>query len=536
MSSFIVEHGVLVEAEQSPMRYDVFLSHPGQDKDMCILAELVRKELENRALQQSMSLSVFVDSESLPREIGTDFTRRIDDAVCNCSIFVCFLADEYFRSYWCMRELDIALDQWNRQSDEANRDNRYLAIPIQKIGYSIPNLRDSWFKAKIAKKQRGIDKTEITAQLNRWKNHMKNTLPILQGGLVEYDSKGPRRTFVDRISTDIISSLEELRQLGPSRQWKQMSDRLNLAYHGSAPEKGPECPKKYLLALLAVIVALVVLIGGICGSGVCSGGSHNTTDMSTQHPAPTRPTPQPDLPPHTARPTESLRGDIIRDAANQITLSGQTLRYPLPSDPTPEETALAWLIDDDPAKLSATTELSLAQRQRFALASLWFQSTIPLQCFQCDFSDWLVEVDECDWNNVDCDVHGQVLRLNLGFDNVHGLIPSDLGLLTSMRELKLHNNKLAGNIPTALGLLNGLRGLSVSDNPGLVGQIPTEVTNLSNLESGYFYNTGLTGTMPFCEMNKLFSEMIADCNEVDCPCCTSCCPTAVNGIPVADFC
>jgi hypothetical protein len=81
--------------------------------------------------------------------------------------------------------------------------------------------------------------------------------------------------------------------------------------------------------------------------------------------------------------TLSPRAQFMMDYINGITLSGQTLMYH--GDSTPENRALAWLIEDQEegvnekdGTVQTTTPLNstkLSQiRQCYALAKLWFQS------------------------------------------------------------------------------------------------------------------------------------------------------------------
>jgi Leucine-rich repeat (LRR) protein len=67
--------------------------------------------------------------------------------------------------------------------------------------------------------------------------------------------------------------------------------------------------------------------------------------------------------------------------------------------------------------------------------------------------------------------------LDLSGNRLSGRIPSELGLLNSLRNLNLSSNNLSGNIPLALGHLTLLESLDLSINL-LDGQIPTELTDI----------------------------------------------------------
>jgi hypothetical protein len=85
----------------------------------------------------------------------------------------------------------------------------------------------------------------------------------------------------------------------------------------------------------------------------------------------------------------------------------------------------------------------------------------------------------------------------LNDNGMRGQIPHDLGLLTDLTDLNLDDNLLFGTIPSSLGALTALTSLYLNDNQ-------------------------LVGTMPFCDSDQYFEYLAADCDEVDCDCCTEC--------------
>jgi hypothetical protein len=60
-----------------------------------------------------------------------------------------------------------------------------------------------------------------------------------------------------------------------------------------------------------------------------------------------------------------------------------------------------------------------------------------------------------------------------------GSIPSEIGLLTQMKELYLTPSSLSGTIPSTLGLLSQLESFIVTGN--LIGTIPSTLGNLRQL-------------------------------------------------------
>ena len=72
--------------------------------------------------------------------------------------------------------------------------------------------------------------------------------------------------------------------------------------------------------------------------------------------------------------------------------------------------------------------------------------------------------------------------LSLHGNELSGPIPPELGALHALRSLELHDNRLTGSIPEQLGNLHELRVLSLSDNQ-LTGSIPEALGSLANLET-----------------------------------------------------
>ena len=76
-----------------------------------------------------------------------------------------------------------------------------------------------------------------------------------------------------------------------------------------------------------------------------------------------------------------------------------------------------------------------------------------------------------------------------------GTIPPELGNLTDLEDLKLHNNSLTGEIPPELGNLSSLNELHLNGNQ-LSGAVPAELGNLANLEELYLRDNNLSGEFP----------------------------------------
>ena len=109
--------------------------------------------------------------------------------------------------------------------------------------------------------------------------------------------------------------------------------------------------------------------------------------------------------------------------------------------------------------------------------------------------NWLEGEDGCDWYGVTCDDAQRVTKLDLSFNYLSGNLPTDLGNLTNLQELRLRNNGLTGAIPSELGSLSQLQQLHLQWN-ALTNSIPVELSQLASLELLYLYKNSLTGGIP----------------------------------------
>jgi Leucine-rich repeat (LRR) protein len=140
---------------------------------------------------------------------------------------------------------------------------------------------------------------------------------------------------------------------------------------------------------------------------------------------------------------------------------------------------------------------------------------------------------------------------------IGGSLPSQLGLMTDLRELHLNVNFLRGTFPTEIGLLTKLQVLELSIN-SIEGTLPAQLSSCISLTKLYLYEnllegtipndalgrlshlrivdisgTGLSGSIPASEDSGLcglrssvnLSELVVDCSgvsQVVCDCCTEC--------------
>ncbi|RVW75013.1 MDIS1-interacting receptor like kinase 2 [Vitis vinifera] len=86
-------------------------------------------------------------------------------------------------------------------------------------------------------------------------------------------------------------------------------------------------------------------------------------------------------------------------------------------------------------------------------------------------------------------------HLNLGYNNLTGVIPSSFGNLTNLNSLTLRGNQISGFIPPEIGYLLNLSYLDLSENQ-ISGFIPEEIVNLKKLGHLDMSNNLISGKIP----------------------------------------
>lgn len=86
-----------------------------------------------------------------------------------------------------------------------------------------------------------------------------------------------------------------------------------------------------------------------------------------------------------------------------------------------------------------------------------------------------------------------LVRLNE--NNIHGQIPSEIGLLSSLERLWFGFNQLTGTLPKEIGNASSLTFLVVNDN-NLVGTVPNVFESLNKLVVLQFSGNRFTGSVP----------------------------------------
>ena len=131
--------------------------------------------------------------------------------------------------------------------------------------------------------------------------------------------------------------------------------------------------------------------------------------------------------------------------------------------------------------------------QRYALAVIYYSSKGVTWDFN---ANWMTPKHECLWYGVTCNLLRKVIELDLGYIELEGLVPRELGLLDGVRDLDLHGNDLQGVLPHKLLVGMGkIQYLRLQMN-GLFGSIHKEITRMSNLKELYLFGNFFSGIIP----------------------------------------
>ena len=117
-----------------------------------------------------------------------------------------------------------------------------------------------------------------------------------------------------------------------------------------------------------------------------------------------------------------------------------------------------------------------------------FTSQDISNCWDCE-EDGVVEL----WGN--CYSIAHTTMLDLSNSGLTGSIQIEIGSLTNLEKLLLHENQLTGDIPSEIWDLTNLNNLNLSYN-SLTGSIPPGIGNLTNLKYLDLSNNSLTGSIP----------------------------------------
>ena len=148
----------------------------------------------------------------------------------------------------------------------------------------------------------------------------------------------------------------------------------------------------------------------------------------------------------------------------------------------PQARALHWLASDE--NFENYDNVSLLQR--FALATFYFATGGPTWSMS---TGWLDSTDDCTWFDqsgtqfgLEPCTNGRRTAITLFLNDLVGVLPPEIGLLSDLEVLTLHGSQIAGQIPTEVGLLTNLKrfnALSIA----WTGTIPTTIGSMTELQN-----------------------------------------------------
>ncbi|KAL7451305.1 hypothetical protein ACHAWC_003131 [Mediolabrus comicus] len=114
-----------------------------------------------------------------------------------------------------------------------------------------------------------------------------------------------------------------------------------------------------------------------------------------------------------------------------------------------------------------------------------------------------------------------LIMLDLDYNELSGNIPDEIYDATTLQQIDLNNNKLTGTISPKIKQLKTLTFFQIDHN-GMEGEIPKEMGDLKRLSIFTLTENNFIGVMPAEVCDNGLETLIADCEKVDCPCCTDC--------------
>ena len=158
----------------------------------------------------------------------------------------------------------------------------------------------------------------------------------------------------------------------------------------------------------------------------------------------------------------------------------------LPDDPDMEQ----WLSEIRDGRIGANCEDF--DIERIALEVLYHATDGPNWKYS---THWLSDKPLDQWRGVKTDEDGRVTGLDLFANGLSGTIPSLLGQLTNLSNLRLGLNQLSGRIPAELWQLKDLTSLELGGNL-LSGELPEGISQLEKLKVLNLHGNLLSGSIP----------------------------------------
>ena len=167
-----------------------------------------------------------------------------------------------------------------------------------------------------------------------------------------------------------------------------------------------------------------------------------------------------------------------------------TTIFSMEDNASPQHKAICWLAHVDKSKPKFNDSNLI---QRYSLLVFYF-ATNGDKWFNKK-QRWTSAEHECKWFGIKCNQSKRVIEIGMGFNNIGGVIPREIGDLTNIKILDLHGNELTSVIPIRITELKRLEVLMLHMN-GLFGALSNEFGELTNLRELYLYGNYLGGKLP----------------------------------------
>eukprot|EP00978_Attheya_sp_CCMP212_P013843 scaffold34927_cov58-Attheya_sp.AAC.1 len=213
------------------------------------------------------------------------------------------------------------------------------------------------------------------------------------------------------------------------------------------------------------------------------------------------PTPSPTAPPtNSCGITDDERKEELRKEVDTVS---DPVSVGLPG--MPQNSAYEWLVNDDTLFICPTDPTVI---QRYVMAVFYFSTEgsrwreckapndfnspaeIELANQACNITSeygddpksnaWLTPESECTWGGTSCNTGTTMDSIDFQDNIIAGLLPSELGQLTGLKNLALEEGLISGTIPSQIGSLQLLEILDLNVN-SMRGAIPASLYTLENL-------------------------------------------------------